>query len=214
MMPICCRSASWHAVSDNHPSAGDLLAKVAVLRAQPVRLHGVLDHNQRPVERERLFQEVESTQLGGPYCSFNGAMPEMMTISGGLSNSRILCSVSSPSTPGNQMSSSTTAKGCFRRHRDKPRPTPPPWRSSLPQPEPQEILRMLASSSTISMLAWSGERQHQPLPSGLYFGGYGNSIINRAPTGAFPPRELSLMILYNSAHDRKAEAVPRCLVEK
>ena len=63
-----------HALAGQHRADAELALELQVLRAQPPRLHGVLHHDQRAVQRERLLQKVVSAQLGGLHRGFNGAV--------------------------------------------------------------------------------------------------------------------------------------------
>jgi hypothetical protein len=55
------------------PSA-ELALELLVLRAQAARLHRVLEHDQRALERERLLKKVVGAQLGGLHRGLNGAV--------------------------------------------------------------------------------------------------------------------------------------------
>src|ERR1700680_4816954 len=83
--------------------------------------------------------------------------PEIMMTSGGLSNSRILSRVSSPSTPGNQTSSNTTSNGVLRsraRHASAFPTDEVEYPSSARMPARES--RIPASSSTMRMLCILG----------------------------------------------------------
>src|SRR5438270_8411901 len=78
--------------------------------------------------------------------------PEIMMTSGGLSNSRILSRVSRPSTPGSQISSSTTSKAVLRSSSRHASPLPTEeaaYPSSARMPDRES--RFPASSSTMRM---------------------------------------------------------------
>src|SRR5579864_2463258 len=79
--------------------------------------------------------------------------PEIMITSGGLSSSRIFCSVSSPSIPGSHTSSKTTSKACFSRSRRQVSPfSASPVRKPSSSRTPRRESRIPDSSSTIRML--------------------------------------------------------------
>src|ERR1700676_3419887 len=83
--------------------------------------------------------------------------PEIMMTSGGLSNSRILSRVSSPSTPGSQTSSNTTSNGVLRSRSRHASPFPTDeveYPSSARMPARES--RIPASSSTMRILCMLG----------------------------------------------------------
>src|SRR6185437_888529 len=63
-----------NALPRDNALALQLLFKFRVFPAQPVGFKCVLQHNQRAIKRERLFQEIKSAQLGGFDGSLNGAV--------------------------------------------------------------------------------------------------------------------------------------------
>src|ERR1700746_1577530 len=129
--------------------------------------------------------------------------PEIMITSGGLSKSRIFCSVSSPSIPGSHTSSSTTSKLFFSSRR---RQASPLSASSVRKPSssstPRRESRMPDSPPTIRMLdildrggrhrRFGGKRQFydEPRPHWLvlvYTNGAAVIFVNAAPERAPQP---------------------------
>src|SRR6185437_15538984 len=62
------------AFAGEHGIDTELTLKFQVLCAQAPRLHRVFEHDERAVERERLFEKVVSAELGGFDGGFNGAV--------------------------------------------------------------------------------------------------------------------------------------------
>ena len=56
-----------NAVAHDHAARLELLLEFQVLAAQPLGFDGVLQHDQRALDGERLFQEVEGAELGGAH---------------------------------------------------------------------------------------------------------------------------------------------------
>jgi hypothetical protein len=80
---ICWRSALMGTLSPVIERVGvELAVKLLVLMAQPARIDRILDQDQRAVERQRLFQEIESPKLGCPTAVSIVPWPEMMITSG------------------------------------------------------------------------------------------------------------------------------------
>src|SRR5208337_2181272 len=63
-----------NAFAGKHRAYAELALELDILRAQPPRLHRVLDHNERAVQREWLLQKVVSAQLGGLHRGLDGAV--------------------------------------------------------------------------------------------------------------------------------------------
>src|SRR5579871_3886730 len=129
--------------------------------------------------------------------------PEIIMTSGGLSSSRILARVSRPSTPGSQMSSSTTSNGLLPSASRQASPlstAEEEYPSSVRMPANES--RMPASSSTIRMLGMLDGRGR-----GRGFRHYGE-FHNEASTHRtiFLDPNRAMMIFHDAAHDGKAEA--------
>ena len=63
-----------HAFTSEHGRCTELALELLVFRAQAARLDGVLDDDQRAVERERLLKKVVGAELGGFHGGLDGAV--------------------------------------------------------------------------------------------------------------------------------------------
>jgi hypothetical protein len=63
-----------HAIAGDAGAEAELAHELPVVLAEPACADRVLQHNQRAVQRERLFQEVVGAELGGAHRRFDGSV--------------------------------------------------------------------------------------------------------------------------------------------
>src|SRR6202790_3053941 len=129
--------------------------------------------------------------------------PEIMMTSGGLSNSRILSRVSSPSTPGSQTSSNTTSNGVLR-SRSRTASAFPTDELEYPSSArmPARESRIPASSSTMRMLCMLGGRRCRSR-----FENNGKfDDESRTHRLVFFHADRAMVVRYDAAHDGQAQA--------